>query len=68
MRNPKVITIYRLKRNELGMSRKEVITKTGLSKSYVEKIENGVRKPGIEALKKLSKVYKCKIDDLVPTA
>ena len=68
MRKPKRINSFRKQRLSLGLSRENVANETGISFSYLEKIENDVRIPGLQTLIKLSKFYKCKIEDLLETA
>jgi transcriptional regulator with XRE-family HTH domain len=68
MRKPKRINSFRKYRLSLGLSRENVASETGISFSYLEKIENDVRIPGRETLMKLSKFYNCKVEDLLETA
>ena len=68
MRKPKRINSFRKQRLFLGLTRENVANETGISFSYLEKIENDVRIPGLQTLIKLSKFYKCKIEDLLEIA
>lgn len=53
---------YRLKNN---LTLRDVSKWLGISESAVSLFENNFRQPKIEYLKKLSKLYNCKIDDLI---
>lgn len=65
MRKPKRINSFRNYRMLSGLSRKQLADILGISVSYIEKIENDVRIPGRLQLINLSKIYNCKIDDLL---
>lgn len=43
-------------RETKGMSRKELARAAGISESYLKKIENGHRNPGLETYKKITEV------------
>ncbi len=45
-------TVKRL-REKKGMSRTEVSDAAGISESHLKKIENGIRKPGLETYRKI---------------
>lgn len=53
---------YRLKNN---LTLRDVSKNLGVSESAVSLLENKFRQPKIEYLKKLAKLYNCKIDDLI---
>ena len=65
MRKPKRINKFRIYRTLSGLSREQLADLLGISVSYIEKIENDVRVPGRVQLINLSKIYNCKIDDLL---
>lgn len=51
-------------RKEKKYSSKEAAYLTGISKSYWDFIENGLRNPSYEILIKIAKTLNCEIDDL----
>jgi transcriptional regulator with XRE-family HTH domain len=68
MRVPKRINQFRKLRLNANLSRQDAAIQLGISESYLEKIENDVIVPGRNTLIKISKFYKCKLDDLFETA
>ena len=55
---------YRQKKN---WSLQDLATKTGLSKSYLNEIENGKKYPKHDKIIQLSEALQCTFDDLVST-
>lgn len=53
---------YRLERK---LTLRQIATALGISESSVCLYEKGLREPNLATLKKLAKLYGCKIDDLV---
>ena len=51
------------KRNE-GISLEGLARKIGIEKSYLWKIEKGLRIPRYELMLKLAKYFNCKVEDL----
>ena len=64
-------TVFGLKlkqqRQKRKWSLKDLADKTGLSKSYINEIENGKKYPKHDKIIQLSEVLDCKFDDLVST-
>ncbi len=64
-------TIFGLKlkqqRQKKGWSLQDLSNKTGLSKSYLNEIENGKKYPKHDKILQLSEILDCKFDDLVST-
>jgi len=56
---------YKKLRISTGLSRKDVATLLDISVYYVRNIENGQRTPGKNILVKMSKLYKCRIEELL---
>lgn len=52
-------------REERGLTLTEAAQATGISKSTLSRLENGLRKPSLELLLPLSERYRVPIDDLV---
>lgn len=52
-------------RIEKNMSLRELAEKSGVSKSHINAIESGRKKPGIEVLYLLSKALDVSINDLI---
>lgn len=52
-------------RENNNLTMRQVSTKLGITESCYCLYENGKRKPSIDVLKKLAKIYGCTIDDLV---
>ena len=68
MRTMKETNNYRKHRLLSGLSQGEAAELLEISESYLEKIELNERLPGRETLIRMSKVYKCKMEDLCQTA
>ncbi len=64
-------TVFGLKlkqqRQKKNWSLQELANKTGLSKSYLNEIENGKKYPKHDKILQLSEILECKFDDLVST-
>lgn len=64
-------TVFGLKlkqqRQKKNWSLQELANKTGLSKSYLNEIENGKKYPKHDKILQLSEILDCKFDDLVST-
>lgn len=52
------------RRAELGLSRKDVAERSGLSYPYVSQLENGDREPALKALRQLAPVLEVRPEDL----
>ena len=52
-------------RKEFGLTQQELADKLGCSKSIIGLYENELRKPSMEILLKLSRVFSCNIDYLL---
>lgn len=53
------------KRKERKLTQKQLAEMVGVKQHTVCGWENGNRQPNFEKLKKLSKIFKCNIDDLL---
>ena len=51
-------------RQKLAISQKQLATYIGVTDAAISQYEKGKRKPDLEILKKLSKVFNCTLDDL----
>ena len=64
-------TVFGLKlkqqRQKKNWSLQDLATKSGLSKSYLNEIENGKKYPKHDKILQLSEILECKFDDLVST-
>ncbi len=56
---------YKKLRLDVNLSRKDVALLLGVSLYHIRNIENGQRTPGKNILLKMSKIYRCKIEDLI---
>lgn len=56
----------REKREAAGMSQRELADTLGISKSHLQKIEEGVQTPTVYLLAKAADEWDCTLDDLVP--
>ncbi len=52
-------------REERGITLTEVAERTGISKSTLSRLENGLRRPSLELLLPLAQTYRVPLDDLV---
>jgi transcriptional regulator with XRE-family HTH domain len=52
------------RRAELGLSRRELSDRSGLSYPYVSQLETGAREPALKALQKLAPVLEVRPEDL----
>lgn len=55
-------------RKNLKLTTRKVQELSGVSDSYISQIENGVRKPSADTLKKLAPVYKVNVEELLKMA
>lgn len=53
------------RREDLGLSRREVADRSGLSYPYVSQLENGDREPSLAALEKLATAFATPVEDLL---
>ena len=64
-------TVFGLKlkqqRQKKNWSLQDLATKTGLSKSYLNEIENGKKYPKHDKILQLSEILECKFDEMVST-
>lgn len=58
----------RQRRDELGLSQKEVATAAGLNRSYINEIEAGARNPTYTALRALARAYQSQLVDIIAAA
>lgn len=58
------LTAIRLKRINSGIDFENAIETLGISKSMLYKIETGKRSPSKDIIFKMSKLYKCSIDEI----
>lgn len=52
------------RRNELGLSRRDLAERTELSYSYVSQLETGDREPALKAMRALAPVLEVAVEDL----
>lgn len=52
-------------RKEAGMTKVALAAKAGITRQYLAQIEEGLSIPTVAVLYRISKVFKCKLDDLV---
>jgi DNA-binding XRE family transcriptional regulator len=64
-----VIVLIRLKilRKQLGLSLQELADRSGLTKSYVSKVERGISTPSIAAAMKIADALRVSVDQLFST-
>ncbi|SHF80334.1 Transcriptional regulator, contains XRE-family HTH domain [Caldanaerobius fijiensis DSM 17918] len=55
-------------RKNLKLTTRKVQELSGVSDSYISQIENGVRKPSADTLRKLAPVYKVNVEELLKMA
>src|SRR3954468_24096494 len=56
------------RRDELGLSRRDVATQTGLSYSYVSQLETGEKEPALKAVRSLAPVLDVPVEELASMA
>lgn len=52
-------------RKEAGMTKVALASRAGITRQYLAQIEEGLSIPTVSVLYRISKVFKCKLDDLV---
>jgi len=52
------------RRDELGLSRRQLSDRTGLSYSYVSQLESGARQPALKAMRALAPVLNVRVEEL----
>lgn len=67
-RYPQLAELLRSRRDELGLSRKEVCALTGLSYPYVSQLESGYRVPSLASARKLADALALPVDDIASLA
>ena len=62
------ILVERLRqaREDAGLDQNQAAQKLGTTQSYISKLESGQRRIDVIQLKELARVYKKKIEDLIP--
>lgn len=60
--------VERLKRarEEAGLDQSQAAQKLGTTQSYISKLESGQRRIDVIQLKEIAKIYKTRIEDLIP--
>ncbi len=53
-------------REEAGLDQNQAAQKLGTTQSYISKLESGQRRIDVIQLKEIAKIYKKKIEDLIP--
>jgi len=61
----RLATTLRLRREGLGLSRRDVADRSGLSYPYVSQLENGDREPSLDALGRLAEALDTTTEDLL---
>lgn len=59
------MTAIRRLREERGFSQQELAQALGVTQGAVSHWENGLRKPDIDDIVKIAKLFNCKVDDLI---
>jgi transcriptional regulator with XRE-family HTH domain len=52
-------------RLQIGLTQEKVAQKTGLTREYIARLEQGIHDPSLSVLVKLAKVLKVKIEKLI---
>jgi transcriptional regulator with XRE-family HTH domain len=52
-------------RLQIGLTQEKVAKKTGLTREYIARLEQGIHDPSLSVLVKLTKVLKVKIEKLI---
>ena len=52
-------------RLKMGLTQDKVAKKTGLTREYIARLEQGIHDPSLSVLVKLAKVLKVKVDKLI---
>ena len=53
-------------REDAGLDQAQAAQKLGTTQSYISKLESGQRRIDVIQLKELARIYKKKIEDLIP--
>ncbi len=53
------------RRLQIGLTQDKVAKKTGLTREYIARLEQGIHDPSLSVLVKLAKVLKVKVDKLI---
>ena len=56
------------KREELLMTQQDVADELGIGRSYIAKVELGIKQPTVQLLKGIAGVLRCTMDELVGVA
>ena len=67
-RYPGLARLLRGRREELGLSRRDVVTRTQLSYPYVSQLEGGYRTPSLGSARKLADALHLPVEELVRAA
>ena len=59
-----ILSQIRLKRLNAEIDIETAVKKLGISKSMLYKIETGNRSPSTGVIRKMSKLYKCSVDEI----
>jgi len=52
-------------RLQIGLTQEKVAKKTGLTREYIARLEQGIHDPSLSVLVKLAKVLKVKVEKLI---